>query len=566
MDHGLDLISTLTGALAAALVLGLLAQRLRLSPIVGYLIAGVIVGPFTPGFVAHGGIANQFAELGVILLMFGVGLNLHVDELMRVRRVAIPGAIAAMGAATGGGWLATRTMGWSGTAGVLYGLAIAIASTVVLLRVFADRDLLHTQTGHLAIGWLLVEDFVVVLVVILLPIVKSGSGGRGVAPFVVALVVALAKIGALVALALGVGRRAIPALLAVIARTRSRELFTLAVLTLALGVAVGAAKLFGASMALGAFLAGLVVGQSKFGARAASEALPMRDAFAVLFFVATGMLLDPAQIVPNARVIAATLAVVWIAKPAVTLVVVLAFRYPPKTAVGLALGLGQIGEFSFMVAGLGGHLGLLPPQAAQALVATSLISVTLNPLFMRLVEPVAARLAARQARRDVEHDDAASARAAVPAAHRAVVVGYGPVGRSVVKLLDDHGIRPTVIELNHDTVAALEDQGIDALYGDAAQREVLERAGISGARSLVLTASTPPEATIRMAKELAPDVVVLARVPYVSERARLHEAGASEVISAEGEVALAMIERLLAHLGAHADQIDRARERLRRDV
>jgi CPA2 family monovalent cation:H+ antiporter-2 len=564
MEHELDLILTLTGALIAALVFGLFARRIGLSPIVGYLIAGVVVGPFTPGFVAHGAIASQFAELGVILLMFGVGLNLHVRELLAVRRVALPGAIAAIAAATAGGLVATTTLGWSVTSGAVYGLALAIASTVVLLRVFADKNLLQTQAGHVAVGWLLVEDLFVVFVIVLLPAVTGGHAKGGDSRQLVGTVaLAIAKIAGLVVFTLLVGRRTIPLVLGFIARTRSRELFTLAVLVIALGVAVGSAKLFGASMALGALLAGLVVGQSDFGSRAASEALPMRDAFAVLFFVATGMLLDPSQVLPNVRLTVVTLAVVWIAKPLVALIVVLLLRYPAKTALGLAFGLAQIGEFSFMIAGLGRDLGVLPKEAMQSLVAVSIISIALNPFLLRLVEPASRRLArwaATQTPAGVEGP------APVEPAYRAVVVGYGPIGRTLSRLLTENGLEPTIIELNHETVASLRGRGIRTVYGDASQREILERAGVPTAGSLIFTSSSPPDAVIKMAKDLNPKLLVLARATYLRDVVGLQKAGANEVVSSEGEVALAMVERLLQQLGATGEQLDRARDRVRHEM
>ncbi len=399
VDHELDLVLTLAGALTAALVFGLVARKVRLSPIVGYLLAGVAIGPFTPGFVAHAGLASQFAELGVVLLMFGVGLNLHLSELVAVRWVALPGAIAGMAAATCAGLLVAVAFGWSVRSGVVYGLAIAVASTVVLLRVFADRNVLHTQPGHVAIGWLLVEDLFVVLVVVLLPLFASPAVRGGA--LAISVAVALAKIAGLVAFTWLVGRRAIPRVLELIAATKSRELFTLAVLVIALGVAVGAAKLFGASMALGALLAGIVVGQSDFASRAASEALPMRDAFAVVFFVATGMLLDPSKVASNLPLTLATLAVIWIAKPAVALVVILLSKRSPKTALTVALGLGQIGEFSFVLAALGTQLGMLPAAASQSLVAASIVSITVNPLLhARGARVEAVARASRELRRD----------------------------------------------------------------------------------------------------------------------------------------------------------------------
>ncbi len=391
MPQHLDLIFTLTGAFAAAVLFGLVTQRLRLSPIVGYLIAGIAVGPFTPGFVAHAEIAEQLAEVGVILLMFGVGLHFHVDSLLSVRAIALPGALLQIAATTAAAAVVAHWFGWSLGSGIVFGLAIAVASTVVMLRVLEDHDALQTRPGHVAVGWLLVEDMFTVLVLVLLPIASGGGESQGAAAIAVSAGISILKIAVLVGFTWFVGKRAIPRVLAYVAKTRSRELFTLTVLTIALGIAVGSAELFGASMALGAFLAGLVIGQSEFASRAASEAVPMRDAFAVLFFVSMGMLLDPAQILPNAALIAAALALILVVKPLATYGVALLLRSGPETALTVSVALAQIGEFSFILAGLGRRLGLLPEQATQTLVAASIVSITLNPLLFRVAARVARR-------------------------------------------------------------------------------------------------------------------------------------------------------------------------------
>ena len=560
MPHNLDLIMTLTGGLAAALLLGFVSQRLRLSPIVGYLLAGILVGPFTPGFTARMDIAEQFAEVGVILLMFGVGLHFKPHELLAVRRIALPGAVVQIGCATALGVGMTQLFGWSVGAGLVFGMAIAVASTVVLLRVLADNDALHTPSGHIAVGWLIVEDLFTVVALVMLPLVAGGASTGSASETVLSIGGALLKIVVLVTFTLVAGRRLLPRILAGVARERSRELFTLTVLVIALGIAVAAAKLFGASMALGAFLAGMVVGQSEFSTRAASEALPMRDAFAVLFFVSMGMLLDPWQIAPNIGLIAGTLAIVLVAKPAAALAVVLALRYPAKTGITVAIALAQIGEFSFILAALGRHLDVLPETATQALVATAIVSITLNPLLFRLVEPLAALLPTRPS-----NPDAASAPRA-DGAHRAIVVGYGPVGRTLARLLRDNDLKPTVIELNLETIKELHASGIDAIYGDASQSEVLEQAGVRHAENLVFAASGSPDAVIRQATALNPDITILSRTSYVAEVRDLERAGAHVVVSAESEVALAMTEHLLRGLGAGADQLDRARDRVRSEL
>jgi CPA2 family monovalent cation:H+ antiporter-2 len=558
MPHDIDLILTITGGLTAALILGLVTQRLRMSPIVGYLLAGVLVGPFTPGVVVKTDIALELAEIGVVLLMFGVGLHFHVKDLLAVKNVALPGAIAQIAFATLLGTLLGRAFGWSTAAGIVFGLAISVASTVVLLRVLSDHSALHTPAGHVAVGWLVIEDLFTVFVLVMLPVLFGKDAGTELKSVLASVGIAIVKIGALILCAWLLGQRGIPKLLAYVSSTRSRELFTLTILVLALGIAVGSMKLFGASMALGAFLAGMIVGQSEFSFRAASEALPMRDAFAVLFFVSVGMLLNPNTLLDNAGLIAATFGVVVLGKSLIAFVVVRLLRHPPKTALSVAVALAQIGEFSFIVGNTGLMLGVLPERANQALVATAILSITLNPMLYRLVEPLSRRLRA-----------GSRASASIPGrgdddAHRAIVIGYGPIGQTVTQLLTDDGIRTTVIELNHETVNALTRQGISAIHGDAAQLEILEQAGVAHASSLVFTASgTPPEAVVHLAKTLNPKLRILARATYLKETHAARAAGADLVVSAEGEVALAMAEHLLRDLGATPEQIDRAREKVR---
>jgi CPA2 family monovalent cation:H+ antiporter-2 len=556
----------LAGGLTAAWLLGIVSHKLRLSPIVGYLLAGVAVGPFTPGFVGDEAIAEQFAELGVILLMFGVGLHFHLKDLLAVRRLAIPGAVAQIAAATGLGVVLAFAAGWTGGAGVVYGLAIAVASTVVLLRVLADADALHTPAGHVAVGWLLVEDLFTVVVLVLLPVLATPDTGGGAGEVAQALTVGLAKLVALIGITFVVGGRVIPGLLRWVDRRKSRELFTLTVLVIAVGIAVGAAEFFGASMALGAFLAGMIVGQSEFSARAASDALPMRDAFAVLFFVAMGMLLDPMRVGEHAVLIAGTLAIVLIGKPLVALLAVLVLRGPLHTAVAVSVALAQIGEFSFIVAALGTDLDLLPEAATQALVATAIVSITLNPLLYRAT-PAMERVLARLLRRPMLAPESITPRRPEAGVHRAIVVGYGPVGRSVTRLLGEQQIEPTVIERSPAVVARLRGEGIRAVCGDAGDPDVLREAGIAEAGSLLFTFSgAPPKDVIRAAMALNPALAVVVRSAYVSEAPPLLDAGADLVIAAEAEVALALTEHILVRLGATRDQIDRAREAVRSEL
>jgi CPA2 family monovalent cation:H+ antiporter-2 len=571
--HGYDLILTLAGGLSAALVFGLATQRLGLSPIVGYLLAGTLVGPHTPGFVADVALAEQLAEIGVILLMFGVGLQFHVDELLAVRRVAVPGAIAQSGAATVLGALLAVAVGWSWSAGLVFGMALAVASTVVLIRVLADNNDLHTPAGHIAVGWLVVEDLFTVLALVLLPALFGPSAGG--TPVWAALGITALKVGALVAFVAIVGARVLPRVLNYVARTRSRELFTLAVLAVALGIAVGSALVFSVSMALGAFLAGLVVGRSDFSVRAATDALPMRDAFAVLFFVSVGMLLDPVALVESPLLILGALAIVLVGKPLVALLIVWMLGYPVRVALTTATALGQIGEFSFILATIGAGLGILTSDATNTLVAVAIISIVINPLAYRAIDPIERGLMRRPRlwkalNRPPQAVGAAPGGRArrAPTAHRAVLVGYGPTGRTLVRLLRENGIESSVIELNIDTVRKLREEGIDVVYGDATQPEILSAAGLEQAGTLILTAAggTPSAEVIRSAREINPKVHVLARAPYLRHLSELKEAGANTVYTGEGEVALAFVEDLLARLGATPDQIDRERARAHEEL
>ncbi len=572
--HSYDLILTMTGGLGVALILGYLTQRIGLSPIVGYLLAGTLVGPHTPGFVADAGLAEQLAEIGVILLMFGVGLQFHVEELLAVRRVAIPGAVAQSGLATIVGALLVRASGWDWPAALIFGMALAVASTVVLIRVLSDNNDLHTEAGHIAVGWLVVEDLFTVVALVVLPAVFGPAAAT--ASLWTALGLTSLKITALVAFTALVGTRVIPRVLDYVADTRSRELFTLSVLVIALGIAVGSSLIFSVSMALGAFLAGMVVGRSEYSFRAASEALPMRDAFAVLFFVSVGMLLDPSALMASPVLVLGTLAVVLLAKPAVALLFVHVMKYPFKAALTCAIALGQIGEFSFILASVGRSLGVLPAEATNILVAASIASIVLNPIAYRTIRPIERWVNARP-----RLSSALNRRPAVPAAletsrpdrttdpsYRAVVIGFGPTGRTVVRLLRDNGITPTVVDLNMDAVRALRQDGIDAIYGDATRVETLEAAGVARAGSLILGSAGMANSAdvIGAGRRLNPDIRVLSRASYLRDIPALKAAGANSVYSGEGEVALAFIEDILDDLGATPEQIDRERARAHRDL
>jgi CPA2 family monovalent cation:H+ antiporter-2 len=561
--HDMELILTLAGGLGAALIHGYVTQRLGLSPIVGYLIAGVAIGPYTPGFVVNAGIAEQLANIGVILLMFGVGLQFHVEELWSVRRVAVPGAVVASAAALGLGALTAVRFGFPLTAAIVFGLALSVASTVVLVRVLSDQRELHTSAGHIAVGWLVVEDILTVIVLVLMPIVLVGTATP--MQIVSGIALTLLKVGGLMALAVVVGQRLIPAILDRAAATRSRELFTLTVLVIALGIAVGSATVFGVSVALGAFLAGLVVGRSEYSLRAATDALPMRDAFAVLFFVSIGMLLNPGQLLASPWLAIAALAIVMVVKPMVAGLVLLAMRYPLRTALTVAASLAQIGEFSFILTAVGRDLGVLPASALNIVVAVSIVSITLNPVVSRGIAPIERWLTARTRlwRKampgDVDHAGAASS---LDPLDRAVVVGYGPTGRTVTRLLRDNGISPTVVELNMDTVRELRQEGTSAVYGDARYAETLISAGLRHAGTFIVSgADTGAPETIRTARELNPEAQIFVRAGYLRDVPALRAAGAQHVFSGEGEVALTMTEAVLHRLGATPDQIDRERQR-----
>jgi CPA2 family monovalent cation:H+ antiporter-2 len=551
-------------SLSTALVFGYVTHRLGLSPIVGYLLAGVAIGATTPGVLADPAIAEQLAEVGVILLMFGVGLQLHLEELLAVRRVAVPGAAAGIAAATFFGALAAWSLGWTWVSSLVFGLTLSVASTVVLVRVLSDTRQLHTSSGHIAVGWLVVEDVITVVMLVLLPTLVGAS--VTVPAIAGSLALTLVKVGLLVGFAVIVGARAVPLLLDLVAATRSRELFTLTVLALALGIAVASTTMFGVSMALGAFIAGLTVGRSDYSLRAATDALPMRDAFAVLFFVSIGMLLDPAALLASPWLTLAALGVVVVGKPLVAAMVLAMMRYPLHTVLTVPSALAQIGEFSFILAAQARDLRVLPDEALDVVVAVSIASILINPVASRAIGPVERRLARlRLIRRaaTIETFAELGARSSLEPEDRAVVVGYGPTGRTVSRLLRENGVSPTVVELNIDTVRALRDEGVSAVYGDARDPNTLVAAGIRHAATLIVSGadSGAPE-MIRVARELNPPLHVFARGANLRDVPKLRGAGAEHVFSGEGEVALAMTEAVLRRLGATPDQIDRERRRL----
>ncbi|MFN9076017.1 MAG: cation:proton antiporter [bacterium] len=578
--ENLPLLTTLAFGFAAAWVLGLITHRLGLSPIVGYLLAGVAIGPHTPGFMGDIGIAQQLAEIGVILLMFGVGLHFQLKDLWAVRGVAIPGAIGQSLVATIVTIGILHLMGWPLRSGLILGMAMAVASTVVLLRVLLDRNMLGTVHGHVAVGWLIVEDIMTVLLLVMVPLFamdESGSPTAAAADSALATAGwAVLKLVALVAIVLLAGSRIVPWILAQVAKLRSPELFTLTVLVLSITIAVGSATIFGASVALGAFLAGIVVAQSPVSHHAAADALPMRDAFAVLFFVSVGMLFNPAFVVDQPMLVLIGVAVVLVAKPLAALVIVAICGYSVRTALTVAIGLAQIGEFSFILASVAKQHGLMPDDGMNMLVATAMISITVNPLLFRSLDrferairrvPWLWRLLdARHSRRTKGLDADAATRLSTRTKPLAVVVGYGPVGRLVDALLRDAGLETVIVDMNIDTVRQLQAKGRIAVYGDASRREVLEQAGIRDAVHLVLSLPHSEErgSLVMLARELNPTIEITARARYLAEREVLMRAGANTVISEEGEAGIALARRVLERRGLEAAQIEKLLSAVRR--
>jgi CPA2 family monovalent cation:H+ antiporter-2 len=571
-----DLILTLAMAFSGALLFGYATQRLGLSPILGYLLAGVAIGPFTPGPVADAGLATQLAEVGVILLMFGVGLHFHLKDLLAVRRIAIPGAIGQSVIATLLGAVVAHSLGWGWGAGVVLGIAVSVASTVVLMRVLMDNDQLTTPQGHIAVGWLIVEDVFTVLVLVLLPAVASSTPAAGAGAVLASIGMAVLKIGLLAVIVLLAGRRVVPWVLTQVARTRSRELFTLAVLAFALVIAAGSSVVFGASMALGAFLAGMVVGQTKMSEQAAADALPMRDAFAVLFFVSVGMLFDPRFLLEKPLLVMAVLAIILVAKPLVALGIVLGLGYSVTTAFTVAIGLAQIGEFSFILAGLARRIGVLPREGESVLVASALLSISINPLLFRAAGRFEARLRGRgklwrllnrraEALTRLRNTEMRQRIGEPDPRVRAIVVGYGPVGQTVKQILDGFSIQPIVIDLNVDTIKRLGDEGILAIYGDAGKEDILRAAGVEKAKYLLVTlpdlaSRTPVLAT---ARRLNADLSILSRARYLTEREALEQLGADAICIEEAEAAVGLSELLLRAENAPEDKVASETERIR---
>ncbi|MFM2348023.1 MAG: hypothetical protein RL654_2776 [Pseudomonadota bacterium] len=552
MPHDVSLIATIAAAFGLALILGLLAMKLRLPPLVGYLLAGVVVGPATPGYVADVGLASQLAEIGVMLLMFGVGLHFSLGDLMAVRRIAVPGAIVQIVVATLLGAGAAMLWGWSGGAAIVFGLCLSVASTVVLLRALEARGLLKSVQGRIAVGWLVVEDLVMVLVLVLLPALsgllggastEGATGGTGALWSTIGLT--LAKVAAFVALMLVVGRRLLPRLLWWVARTGSQELFTLGVIATAIGVAFGAAKLFDVSFALGAFFAGMMMRESEFSHRAADETLPLRDAFAVLFFVSVGMLFDPAVLWTEPLRVLSVVLVILVGKTVAAVALVLMLRYSLGTALTVGASLAQIGEFSFILAGLGVTLGLMPAEAQSLVLAGAILSIAVNPALFSLIAPFERWLLARSAlaRRLEARPEPLSA---LPVStdekllrDQVIVVGHGRVGRLLVQALQVRRVPLVVVDLGRERVDRLRAEGLAAVCGDAAEPEVLVQAHVAQAAMLVVTAgdALALRRMVETARTLNPAIRVLLRAASEDEAELLRGEGLGTVLTCEKELA-----------------------------
>jgi len=542
MPHYTPLIATIVAGFVAAFIMGAIAMRLRVSPIAGYLLAGVIVGPFTPGFVADSHLANELAEIGVILLMFGVGLHFSLKDLLDVRKIAVPGAIAQIAVATLLGMGLAWSLGWDMLAGFVFGLALSVASTVVLLRSLQARDLVDTERGRIAVGWLIVEDLAMVLALVLLPVLAgiannpNSTGGLSAIAWPIATT--FLKVGGFVAFMLIVARRVIPAALHWVVHTGSRELFRLAVLAIALGVAAGSAYVFDVSFALGAFFAGMILGETPLSRRATEETLPLRDAFAVLFFVSVGMLFDPRVVIEQPLPLLATVAIIVLGKSVAAFFIVRAFGYNSEKALTIAASLAQIGEFSFILATLGTGLKILPAEGRDLILAGAIFSIFLNPFLFSFIL------------RDTSREEGQPP-APAPSAERThiLLVGYGRVGKMLASALKARGETLIVIEDDNDRTKEAQANGHEAICGNAVDRRVLEAAGIERATSLLIAIPEGFEggAIVEKARALKPGLRIIARAHSDGEVAHLTKLGVGDVVMGERELAAKMLSLAIAH-------------------
>jgi CPA2 family monovalent cation:H+ antiporter-2 len=560
LPHSITLITTIASALGLALIMGFIAVRLKLPALVGYLIAGIIIGPATPGFVADLNLSAQLAEIGVMLLMFGVGLHFSLGDLLAVRKIALPGAIIQVAVATALGMAVSAAWGWNIGEGIVFGLALSVASTVVLLRALENRGLLDSVNGRIAVGWLVVEDLVMVLVLVVLPPLAGWLGGNadklphdGDQSLLLTLAITVGEVGAFIVLMLVAGRRLFPWLLWQVARTGSRELFTLCVVAAAVGIAYGSAELFGVSFALGAFFAGMVMRESALSRRAADESLPLRDAFSVLFFVSVGMLFDPAMLVNEPLRVLVVVAIIIVGKTVAAFILVLAFRYPLNTALTVSASLAQIGEFSFILAGLGVSLGMLSPEGQSLILAGALISMALNPLVFEAIEPAQAWIRNNsKLARSLERTDDPLAELPMTVdqnllTSQVVLVGYGRVGRRIGEMLSERGVPFVVAEQNREIVQNLRNRGIPAVSGDASNPASLIQAHVARARMLVIATPDTFRARkiIEIARMLNPRIDTVVRTHSEEEAALLEKEHAGKVFIGEHELALAMARHIL---------------------
>jgi CPA2 family monovalent cation:H+ antiporter-2 len=554
MPHYTPLIATIVAGLVLAFIFGSIAHRLRISPIVGYLLAGVLAGPYTPGFVADQALANELAELGVILLMFGVGLHFSLKDLLSVRAIAIPGAIVQIAAATLMGMGMVHFLGWGWVAGFVFGLALSVASTVVLLRALQERRLIETERGRIAVGWLIVEDLAMVLALVLLPamatIIMAKDAVMNPAMWQ-PIAITLGKVVAFVVVMLVVGQRVVPWMLHWVAHTGSRELFRLAVLAIALGIAYAASTLFGASFALGAFFAGMVMSESALSQRAAEETLPLRDAFAVLFFVSVGMLFNPTILVQHPWLLAGTIFIIVFGKSLAAFLIVKAFKYPTSTALIISASLAQIGEFSFILAGLGVTLKLMPQTGLDLILAGAIISIMLNPFVFQAIDWIKPRIEKRKAKSEEviaspaePPEESTEILEPTKLTSHAVVIGYGRVGSHIGDQLRQQNVPYLVIEDRADIVKQLRARGIEVFFGNAASPELIAAANLSAAKTLFVAIPESFEAgqVVEQARKANPSLEIIARAHSDAEQSALNKLGANYTVMGEREIAQGMID------------------------
>lgn len=542
------LISTIVVALVLAFAFGVLAQRLRLSPLVGYLLAGVAIGPFTPGYIADQGIANELAEIGVILLMFGVGLHFSLKDLMSVRAIAIPGAVVQIAVATLLGMALAFVLGWSIGGELVFGLALSVASTVVLLRALQERRLIDTERGRIAVGWLIVEDLAMVLTLVMLPALAPMLKGEGgdTGSLMLPLVLTLGKVAAFIAFMLIVGRRVIPAMLHYVAHTGSRELFRLAVLAISLGVAFGAASLFDVSFALGAFFAGMILSESELSQRAANETLPLRDAFAVLFFVSVGMLFDPTIVLREPLPVIVTVLIIVFGKSVAAFGIVRAFGHPNSTALTISASLAQIGEFSFILAGLGVSLGLMPERGRDLILAGAILSILLNPFLFAALDYWLARDGSAAPSEGEAEEPAREELPETSLSDHIVLVGYGRVGSLIGGALQAAARPFLVVENSVGPIERARTAGLEVITGHAVEPGLLEATNLPGAKALLVAIPDGFEGgqIVAKARAISQDLPIIARAHSDEEVEHLKRHGANLVILGEEEIAKAMLAQL----------------------